>query len=77
MKKETYHKKKEEKMNKARQRIKKMSNFQSQDRRIEPISEDHKYLYLHSHTYYHICINTEIVISVNWHCNKSLRRKLY
>ena len=44
MKKETYHKKKEEKMNKARQRIKKMSNFQSQDRRIEPISEDHKYM---------------------------------
>ena len=42
MKKETYHKKKEEKMSKARQRIKKMSTFQSQDRRIEPISEDHK-----------------------------------
>ena len=44
MKKETYHKKKEEKMSKSRQRIKKMSTFQSQDRRIEPMSEDHKYM---------------------------------
>ena len=34
MKKETYHKKKEEKMR----------TFQSQDRRIEPMSEDHKYM---------------------------------
>ncbi len=44
MKKETYHKKKEEKMARTKNRIKKMSTFQSQDRRIEPMSEDHKYM---------------------------------
>ena len=44
MKKETYHKKKEEKMARTKNRIKKMQTFQQQDRRIEPISEDHKYM---------------------------------
>lgn len=44
MKKKTYHKKKEDKMSKSRNRIKKMQSFQSQDRKIEPISEEHKYM---------------------------------
>ena len=44
MKKETYHKKKEEKMARTKNRIKKMQTFQRQDRRIEPISEEHKYM---------------------------------
>ena len=44
MKKETYHKKKEEKMARTKNRIKKMQPFQQQDRRIEPISEEHKYM---------------------------------
>ena len=39
-----YHKKKEEKMSKAKNRIKKMQSFQTQERRVEPISEDHKYM---------------------------------
>jgi len=39
-----YHQEKEEKMSKARNRIKKMQSFQTQERRIEPISEDHKYM---------------------------------
>jgi hypothetical protein len=39
-----YHQEKEEKMSKARNRIKKMQSFQTQERRIEPISEDHKYV---------------------------------
>ena len=44
MKKKPYHIEKEEKMAKTRNRIKKMQTFQSQDRKIEPISEDHKYM---------------------------------
>ena len=46
MKKNTYHKEKELKMAKAstKNRIKNMQTFQSQERRIEPISEDHKYV---------------------------------
>ena len=42
----TYHKKKEEKMAKTRNRIKKM-NFQIQERKVEeltPLSEDDKYI---------------------------------
>ena len=39
-----YHQEKEEKMSKARNRIKKMQSFQTQERRIEPISEEHKYM---------------------------------
>ena len=39
-----YHQEKEEKMSKARNRIKKMQSFQTQERRIEPISDDHKYM---------------------------------
>ena len=39
-----YYKKKEEKMSKAKNRIKKMQSFQTQERRIEPISDDHKYM---------------------------------
>jgi len=44
MKKKPYHTEKEEKMAKTRNRIKKMQTFQQQDRRIEPISEEHKYM---------------------------------
>lgn len=44
MKKNTYHKEKELKMAKSRNRIKNMQTFQSQDRRLEPISEEHKYM---------------------------------
>ncbi len=44
MKDKPYHKKKEDKMSKARNRIKKMQTFQKQDRKIEPISEEHKYM---------------------------------
>jgi|TARA_B110000211_G_scaffold54810_1_gene60809 hypothetical protein len=42
----TYHKEKELKMAKAstKNRIKNMQTFQSQERRIEPISEEHKYM---------------------------------
>ena len=42
----TYHKKKEEKMAKTRNRIKKM-NFQIQERKVEgltPLSDDDKYI---------------------------------
>ena len=35
---------KEEKMTKTRNRRKQMQTFQQQDRQIEPISEDHKYM---------------------------------
>tara|TARA_B100000780_G_scaffold275971_2_gene243664 strand:- start:68 stop:277 length:210 start_codon:yes stop_codon:yes gene_type:complete len=44
MTKKPYHEEKEEKMAKAKNRIKKMQTFQKQDRQIEPISEDHKYM---------------------------------
>jgi len=46
MAKNPYHKEmqKEEKMTKTRNRRKQMQTFQQQDRQIEPISEDHKYM---------------------------------